>query len=112
MKPAENGIRIRVLGCLRIHVRVSHPVRLDFVLATVLSFRTVTKIHRPQRRLDFRLFGVLFLHDVSVTDTFACRLNRKGRSVPGFVAVDDRVKRKLTFRLIRPGFVERDVDPL
>ena len=103
---------IRVFGCFRIHIRVAHPVRLDLMLETVLSLRPIDQIHRPERRLDFRLFRVLLLHDVSVADTFACRLNRKGRSAPRIVAVDDRVKWKQTFRLIRTGFIVSDVDPL
>ena len=103
---------IRVFGCFRIHVRVAHPVRLDRMLETVLSLRPIDQIHRPESRLDFRLFCVLLLHDVPVADSFACRFDRERRSAPRIVAVDDRVKWKQTFRLIRTGFVVRDVDPL
>ena len=53
-------------------------------------------------------------NDVLVRDLdfFAFRFDRERPSAPRVVAVDDRVKWKQTFRLIRPGFVVRDVDPL
>ena len=103
---------LRVFGCFRIHVRVAHPVRLDLILAAVLSFRPIDEIHRTERRLDFRFFRVLLHHDVSVADSFACRFDRECRSAPRIVAVDDRVKRKRTFWLIRTGFVVCNVDSL
>src|SRR4026207_1226475 len=71
MISAEDRMALRAFGCFRIHVRVAHPVRLDLVLAAVLSFGPIDEIHLTERRLDFRLFRVLLLHDVSVANSFA-----------------------------------------
>src|SRR6266487_17627 len=112
MKASESRMSSRILRVFRFHVAVLYPVRPDLLLAAVLSFRSIDEVHRTERRLDLRLFRVLLLHEVSVANSFARRFNRKRRSAPRIVAVGDRVKRKRTFRLIRTGFVVRDVDPL
>src|SRR5205823_13479526 len=108
MKASEIRMSFRILRVFRFHVAVLYPVRPDLILTAVLSFRPTDEIYRSERRLDFRLLRVLFYHDVSVANSFACRFDRERRSAPRIVAVHDRAKWKRTFRLIRTGFVLRD----
>ena len=68
---------IRAFCQFLVHLRIAHPVRFDLLLATVFSFWPVDQIHRSERRLDFGLFGVFFLHDIAIADAFACRLDRE-----------------------------------
>src|SRR5438045_5188685 len=112
MKASDIRMSYLILRVFRFHVAVLYPVRPELILTAVLSFRPTDEIYRPERRLDFRLFRIVFYHDISVTNSFACRFDRERRSAPRIVAVHDRVKWKRTFRLIRTGFVIRDIDPL
>ena len=105
---------LRAFGFFRVHVRVADPIREDLNLAAVFSLRPVDQIHRPERRLDFSFFRVLLDHDVSVADSFARRFDRKCRSVPRIVAVDDRVEGQLMLHVVElfVQFVVSDIDPL
>src|SRR4030095_15062201 len=77
MKASESRMSLRILRVFRFHVVVLYPIGLDLILAAALSFRSTDQIYRFQRRLDFALFGILLLHDVSVANSFACRFDRE-----------------------------------
>src|SRR5437867_7985959 len=93
MKASETRMSLRILRLFRLHVTVLYPIRLDLILAALFSFWPVDQIHGTERRFDFRFLRVLLvLHDVSIADAFACRLDRECRASP--ISVFYRVKRK------------------
>src|SRR5436190_22239647 len=93
MKASETWMSLRILRLFRLHVTVLYPIRLDLILAALFSCRPVDQIHGTERRFDFRFLRVLLvIHDVSIADAFACRLDRECRPPP--MSILSRVKRQ------------------